>query len=186
MPQVSVLSARVAFVVVVVLGATMLPAGADTTGVTPTATLDCTQPIGAAAPPRSEVVGGQVALSTTRSRRRAMQAETYTDPAMPRYRFFAKSPLYVRTGGGSARVVVPRSERGRVAVSWGNTDHDGTASRVFDVGPCSGASSWIVFPGGYFVTEPHCVKLVVRTKGKDDTVRVGVGEACPGQRPPPR
>jgi hypothetical protein len=62
---------------------------------------------------------------------------------MAHYRFFAKSPLYVRTGAGSAQVVVLRSERGRIAVSWGNTDHHGT-------------------------------------------VRVGVGKACPAQRPTPR
>ncbi len=158
----ALLTTRIACAVALVLAATMLPAGADTTGVTATAALDCADPIGFTAPPRSEVVGGQVALLTSASRHRAAQAASFGDPATAQYRYFSKSPLYVRTGTGSAQIVIPRSERGRVAVSWGNTDHDGTATSTFDVGPCAGTRRWIVFPGGYFVTEPHCVKLSER------------------------
>jgi hypothetical protein len=157
---------------------------ADTTEVTPRATLDCADPIGFRAPPRSEVVADQIALLTSASRHRASQAVSYREPRMARYRYFSKSPLYVRTGAGSAQIVIPRSERGRVAVSWGNTDHDGTATSAFDAGPCAGTRTWIVFPGGYFVTEPQCVKLLVRTGSVQRTVRVGIGTACPGQRPP--
>jgi hypothetical protein len=169
-----------------VLAVTTLPAGADTTGVTPTAALDCADPIGFTAPPPSEVVGGQIALLTSASRHRAAQAASYSNPAMARYRYFSKSPLYVRTGSASAQIVIPRSERGRVAVSWGNTDHDGVATEAFEVGPCTGASKWIAFPGGYFVTEPHCVRLTVAAGDRRERVRIGVGRACPGQEPPPR
>jgi hypothetical protein len=44
-----VLIARLALAVSVVLVAVAQPAGADATGVTPTATLDCTNPLGAGA-----------------------------------------------------------------------------------------------------------------------------------------
>ncbi|HEY3671013.1 MAG TPA: hypothetical protein VGN51_08765 [Acidimicrobiia bacterium] len=179
--------ARLACVVAVVLAiATAVPAGADTLTPTPTATLDCANPLAGGPRPRSEVVGNQVALLTSRSRRDATQVAEYTDPAMPQFRYFAKSPLLLRTGSGSARIVVPRSERGRVVLSWGNTDHDGTATREFVAGPCPGGSTWIWFPGGYSVTVPHCVTLVIRTAGHAERVRVGAGKACPGQRPPPR
>jgi hypothetical protein len=156
-----------------------------TTSSTPTATLDCTNPIGFTPPPRSEIMGGQVALLTSRSRHTAAQVAEVSDPGAHRYRWFAKSPLFLRTGSGVVRIEVPRSEHGRVALSWGNTDHDGTATRVFGAGPCPGGSAWIAFPGGYSVTEPHCVTLVVRAGGQAERVRIGVGKACPGQRPPP-
>ncbi len=176
--------ARVACAVVIVLVATMLPAGADATGVTPTATLDCTDPIGGSSPPRSETVGNRVALLTTRTQEHALQTARLHDPVAPGYRYFAKTALLMRHGAGDAELVVPRSERGRVALSWGNTDHDGIAGRVFRVGPCPAGSSWTAFPGGYFVTAPHCVRLIVRAGRDERRVRVGVGKACPGQLPP--
>jgi hypothetical protein len=114
-----------------------------------------------------------------------MQAATYSDPALPQFRYFAKSPLYVHEGRGSAVIVIPRSERGRIAVSWGNTDHDGIATQEFVAGPCRGGSAWTGFPGGYFVTAPHCVHVVVRVGDHEERLRVGVGKACPGQGPPP-
>src|SRR4051812_18346052 len=139
---------RLACAVVIVLVATMLPAGADTTGVTSTAALDCTNPIGSGpVPPGSiHVLYDQVGLTTSVTNERAMGAPRYLEPTVSPYRYFAKSPLFVRTGEGRARIVVPRSERGRLAISWGNTDHDGTASRVFEVGPCAGRGTWIIFP----------------------------------------
>jgi len=163
------------------------PAAADTRAVTPTATLDCTHPIGSGpVPPVSiQVLDDQVGLTTAVTNERAMGATRQLDPAVAPYRYFAKSPLFVRTGEGRARIVVPRSERGRLALSWGNTDHDGTASRVFEVGPCAGTGTWIIFPGGYFVTKPHCARLLVRVDGHQRAAEVGVGKACPGQGPPP-
>jgi hypothetical protein len=68
--------------------------------------------------------------------------------------------------------------------SWGTTDHDGVATEAFEVGPCAGASKWIVFPGGYLVTTPRCVHLSVVAGDHREQVRVGIGTACPGQRPP--
>jgi len=105
--------------------------------------------------------------------------------ASPVLRYWSKSPLFVRTGK-RAQVRIPRSERGHVAVAWGNTGLDDVADRVFLIGPCPGGVGWIGFPGGYFVDERHCVRLVVRIGGRDHAARIGVGAACPGQRPPPR
>jgi hypothetical protein len=177
--------ARVVFAVAAVLAATMLPAGADTTGVTPTSTLDCTDALGGSPPPPSEIVGERVALLTTRTQPRAMQTAKLDDPVTPGYRYFAKTGLLMRHGTGTAEIIVPRSERGRVALSWGNTGHDGIAERMFRVGPCVGGSSWTAFPGGYYVTTPHCVSLIVRAGDDERRVRVGVGAPCPGQRPAP-
>ena len=70
------------------------------TSSTPTATLDCTNPIGFTPPPRSEIMGGQVALLTSRSRHTAAQVAEVSDPGAHPYRWFAKSPLFLRTGSG--------------------------------------------------------------------------------------
>jgi hypothetical protein len=150
------------------------------------ATLDCRDPIGAADTPPSYVkaIGGAVALQTRSTTRRALQTAATSDPNVPSLRFRAKTPLFVRTGR-AAKIIIPRKQLGRLAMTWGNTDHDGIATRAFTVGPCPGQSKWIVFPGGYYLTRPACIDLTVRAAGSDTRVRVGVGAPCPGQRRPP-
>jgi hypothetical protein len=129
-------------------------------------------------------IGGAVALQTRASNRRAIQTAFITDPATPHERYFAKSPLFVRTGERSAKIIVPRTQVGRVAVSWGNTAQRRVATRTFTVGPCSGANPWVVFPGGFHLAKPACVELIVRVSGQNHRVHMGVGSPCPGQRPP--
>jgi hypothetical protein len=151
--------------------------------------LDCHSPISGAAKPPGWVqpIGGALALQTAEAKREkpALQIAPLTDSSVRGFTFFAKTGLYVRADGKQATVSVPRSERGRIAMTWGNTDHDVIASRSFEVGPCSGGAKWIVFPGGYYVTEPDCFELRVRV-GRDVTpIRVGIGAPCRGQRPPP-
>jgi hypothetical protein len=159
---------------------------ADSISATATAVLDCRNPIGSADTPRGNVtpIGGAIALQTTATTPAALQTDAISDPSVPALRFWAKSPLFVRADR-TAKIVVPRNQAGRVALTWGNTDHDGIASRAFRVGPCPSASEWIVFPGGFFVTEPACIDLVVHAARDTTRVRVGVGAACRGQRPPP-
>jgi hypothetical protein len=92
--------------------------------------------------------------------------------------------LFVRADGSRAVVSVPRGERGHVALTWGNTDHDGVATRRFTVGPCPGGGVWIVFPGGFHVDAPRCIELVVRVSDRKHRVTMGVGSPCAGQLPP--
>ena len=144
----------------IVLSQSAFAAGSEAP--TPTTSLDCHSPVGSSAVPRRDVtsVGGAVALQTSASTRRAIQ--TTRDPAaVPALPYRAKSPLFVRTRR-TAQIRIPDSERGHVAITWGNTDHDGIAESVFTVGRCSGQAQWIVFPGSFFVDRPHCIKLVVR------------------------
>jgi hypothetical protein len=154
---------------------------------TPTATLDCQMPISSAVSPPKYVApfGGAVALQTSAPNRRAIQ--TSFDPReASAWRYFAKSPLFVRTGDRTAEIRIPQSGIGHVAITWGNTDHNGLATQRLAVGPCSGDPRWIVFPGGLYVDKPHCVKLVVRVSGRDHAMAMGVGSPCGGQRPPAR
>jgi hypothetical protein len=178
------MTVRAAGFVLLLLAASVVPAGAETTSTTLTATLDCADPPFGTPPAEARVFDDQVALLAGGSADQAMPAERLQRGPSPVLRFWSKSPLFVRTGT-RAQIRVPRSERGRVAVTWGNTGRSGTATRVFSVGPCDGGIGWIGFPGGYFVDEPHCVRLIVRVGNRDRTTRIGVGSACPGQDPPP-
>ena len=178
---------RLTCVVALPVVAAIVPAGAATTSVSPSATLDCKDPIGGFIDPPAdyERFGDQVALVTSRTREQAMQAAPYRDPSAAPFRYFSKTGLLVRTGKRTAELRIPRSEHGRLALFWGNTGRDRIASRVFHVGPCGGAQGYIAFPGGFFVNEPHCARVIVRVGDRDHTTRVGLGKACPGQRPPP-
>jgi hypothetical protein len=172
--------------VTVLLVGSALPATADATSVTPTATLDCRDPIGGFIDPPAdyERFDDQVALVTSATRDQAMQAAPYRQPSAAPFRYFSKTGLLVRTGKRTAEIRVPRSERGRLGVLWGNTGQHGIASRVFRVGPCPGGIGYIAFPGGFYVNEPHCARVIVRVGDHERTARVGLGQACPGQRPP--
>jgi hypothetical protein len=178
---------RAVWIMALVVVGSPVPAGADTTRVTPTATLDCRDPIGGYIDPPATYrqFGDQVALVTSRTSDRAMQAAPYDDPSAAPFEYFSKTGLLVRTGKGSAELRILRGEHGRLALAWGNTGHGGLASRGFRVGPCPGGIGYIAFPGGFYVDRPHCARLIVRVRGHDHTARVGVGAACPGQRPPP-
>jgi hypothetical protein len=180
-----------AFVVVGVALALLagLPALApgDTSTPTRSAALDCDDPIDAVPAPPSllRTFGGTVALQTSTSTSLALQGSPISDPAIARYHYFSKTPVYVRTNGKSATISVTRSSRGRVAPSWGNTDADGVATNTFTFGPCSGSATWIGFPGGYYLTRRGCFDFVVRAGRKNTRIRVGLGAPCPGQQPPP-
>jgi hypothetical protein len=80
---------------------------------------------------------------------------------------------------------VPPAWVGRLAVEWGNTTRRALAHHLV-VGPCPGDDPWIAFPGGFYVSQPACVELIVRVANIDHEVSVGVGAPCPGQKPPPQ
>jgi len=153
---------------------------------TPSATLNCNAPIGAVStPPRSLTsISGTVALQTRSSTHRAIQAAAQPDATSPYERYSAKTPLYVRTGGAKAEIIVPRKWLGRLALDWGNSAPRTVATESLTVGPCAGSARWIVFPGSYYLAKPACIELVIRVTGHDHRVRMGVGTPCPGQRPP--
>jgi hypothetical protein len=157
----------------------------QTQAVTASGSLNCRDPIGSDAPPRtnSETVGGAAALLTGFRGGRALGTARVSEPLLPSHRYWSKTPLYVRPGK-KAEIRVPRSERGWIAMTWGNTASDPLVDRTFSVGPCSAPTGWIVFPGGYFVTRPGCYTLIVSVKQRDTKVEVGVGAPCPGQQQP--
>jgi hypothetical protein len=145
------------------------------------AALDCSAPIDSARTPPAgfQSIGGAIALETSASDGTALQTSATRQPGVER--LFAKNGLFVRAGT-KAELIVPSRWVGSLALHWRNAG--GPVSRL-DVGPCTG-DAWIVFPGGYYVSRPACVELIVRVSSVDHLVSMGVGAPCPGQRPPPQ
>jgi hypothetical protein len=152
------------------------------------AVLGCRDVIGSEASPPSEssIILGAVALPTGR----ALQANPDSDPHAT---LFAKDGLFIRRGA-AFDLIVPDSWRGRLTVSWGSLAKPTGHLRVPGCRPTQRMPSssrwdpsddWLVYPGGYSVSQTACVSVLVRAGQAEQTVRIGVGASCPGQGPPP-
>ena len=97
-------------------------------------------------------------------------------------RLFAKTGLFFRPGT-KFELIVPVRFASRLRIGWGNP---GTPSLTVDVSNCAspGRGRWLAIAGGYWIDHPACVPIIVRAAGKQQQVHIGVGKACPGQRPP--
>ena len=101
-----------------------------------------------------------------------------------RLKYWLKAGLLVRRHGtplGPApramkpvEIAVPREWRDRAAIGWGDS---GVASTV-RLGGCRSTTPWIVFTGGYYVSSPACVPLIVRVGDRSRRIRVAVGRPC--------
>ena len=149
------------------------------------AVLACQDVIGSESVPAEgdSIVLDRVALPTAR----ALQANRTGDPGA---RLFAKDGLYIRRGA-SFDLIVSDDSRDRLTINWG---FPGTVTRHLRVPGCRPTGTinpiheqdaWLVYAGGYTVSEPACVSLVVKAGQTEQAVRIGVGASCPGQGPPP-
>lgn len=160
------------------------PGGRETTLVRDTETPQrtwCDKSIGTpeTLPRGYEEILGAVALPTSRTARRALQAGDGAGSDV----LFAKTGLLVR---GDQSVVIEQVPGSGAAgdppalLGWGEV---APATR-FTARPCPGAPEWRVFAGGLYVARPACVHLRVRVGGRTTEVSVGAGAPCPGQRRP--
>lgn len=128
-----------------------------------------------AAPPQGyETIGDSIALELGDAFPKPLPRDG--DPAL---RLFTKTGLLVRTDSVT-ELIVPDGSAGHLAFLW--NVRQPTTHLV--VGPCSGPSNWIAFPGGFYVSETGCFSFIVRAKDGDHDVSVGLGSPCPGQTPP--
>jgi hypothetical protein len=134
----------------------------------PAGSVDCAHSIDHAdTPPVDyEVVLDAVALPT----RRRFDARPSGDGIWR----FAKQGLLVRSDAAVDLTVAPAAA-GRAWIGWGSPAEP--ASRVH-VPACGGPYTWIVFVGGFWITQPTCVPVVVRAGGRSATIRFAVDTYC--------
>jgi hypothetical protein len=150
-------------------------------GVWSTTALDCGMHIGTTPPPSAmRVVDGVVALPA--SPRLPALGTSRTGSVHRAVRLFAKWGLTIRAGE-SFTLAVPRRLVGVASIGWGSSARPALAVTVPSCH--AGRARWLSFAGGYFVRHILCLPLLVRAHGKIETAQIGVGVACPGQKPPP-
>ena len=131
------------------------------------------------------VVLGVVALPRSPHSRRALQTAR-SDLHDPAARLFGKSGLDVRAGA-RLRLIVPGPLRNQFSIGWGNAS-EGHRGTTIGVDGCTGpqGAKWLAYAGGYYARDPFCAPLIFAVHQQRRRVRIGVGKACPGQRPPPQ
>jgi len=94
-------------------------------------------------------------------------------------RLFAKTGLVIRPGT-TFELIVPTRFTSRLSIGWD------TPSRRVVVSNCASpdGGGWLAYVGGYWIDHPACVPIIVRAGGRQQQVPIGLGKACPGQRPP--
>ncbi len=125
-------------------------------------------------PPAVPVAGDRIVLN-----RVAAPPKQYPgSPSQLRHgslRYWAKAGLLVRPGTLPVDVIVPVAWRNQVAIEWGDS---GIASGIRIRG-CSATGSWLPYTGGFYLRQPACVPLVVRSGGQTAHIRVAIGRDCP-------
>lgn len=139
--------------------------------------LECWDAIDSAAdvPKEYRAILDAVALPITESTPHGLQAVQRPDEPSPN--FFAKAGLLVRA---SVPMSIEVEHPPEVAlIGWGSPP--AFSSSVWTEG-CTG-TGWFAFPGGFMVAEPMCLELKVTVGAESETIHVGTGAACKGQRP---
>jgi hypothetical protein len=151
------------------------PVAGDEHPVLVTSTITCEHAIDGSAPPAGyTVVLGAVALPAA-PRYQALQATPDGRDGL-----FAKTGLLVRTGT-TARMDVPADVSDSVGIGWSGWPAQPGRSVVVPTCPDPQGTGWLVFAGGFWTDRPLCLPLTVTAGGRQQTVEVGVGTACPGQ-----
>lgn len=131
------------------------------------------------APGDFERVLGVVALPASPRYPNALQTSRRESADGTEY-YFAKTGLWWR-GDAEFEIFVPDELRATMAIGWG-----GPATLAHNVRvKCGLDDSWMVLPGGYWVTEPTCAAVIVRVGDDEQRVDIGLGRACSGQDEPP-
>ncbi len=155
---------------------------AKTVGPGATQRLRCADVIDTSPPPRDySVVLDVVGLPTSPHSRALGTARTHDVPPEPR--LFAKTGLLIRADSRFS-LLVPRRER--LWIGWANgpaQPHKAVVVRGC-ARPSEARSDWLAYPGGFWVQAVGCYSLIVKSSGREQRMRLGLGAPCSGQKPP--
>lgn len=127
----------------------------------------------------NQPTGGYVAVADVVALDLNRTLQAAPDPTASPYAYYAKSGLLVRSGA-QFDLVVPPDEQGRLGLRWANVGGQPITEHLRVTGCRSGDAVWLAYPGGFYVTEPGCLRLDVRVGGRIETVRVSIGAPCAG------
>jgi hypothetical protein len=116
-------------------------------------------------PSTLEVVVGVVALPTLK----VLQVNDSGQPG----ELFAKHGLVVKADA-EVELAIGEGVTG-ARLEWGGVATTGPTTHHV---PCTGQAGWFVYAGGFYVAAPTCLPMVVRSGGREQTVRIPVGVAC--------
>jgi hypothetical protein len=155
------------------------PTGPSTSSATPAAesVLDCSTAAVVDGVAPLQVVLGVVALPISPGYP-ALQTSLSGD-IHGALRLFAKTGLFFRPGA-TFELIVPAGFTSRLSIGWSTPSHRVVVRNCAN----SGGGRWLALVGGYWIDHPACVPIIVRAGGKQQQVHIGIGKACPGQRPP--
>ena len=159
-------------------------AAVKATTVVPAATqlLRCGDFIDTGPPPRDySVVLNVVGLPTSPHSRALQTARTRDAPPQPR--LFAKTGLLIRADSKFSLLVPPRE---RLWIGWANgpaQPHRAVVVRGC-ARPSHTRSGWLAYPGGFWVQAVGCYSLIVKSSGREQRMRLGLGAPCSGQSHP--
>ena len=144
--------------------------------------LRCGDFIDTSVPPRDySVVLNVVGLPTSPHSRALQTARTHDVPPEPR--LFAKTGLLIRADSRFS-LLVPHGER--LWIGWANgpaQPHKAVVVRGC-ARPSQARSGWLAYPGGFWVQAAGCYSLIVKSSGREQRMRLGLGAPCSGQKPP--
>ena len=97
----------------------------------------------------------------------------------PRYRYFGKTGLNIRTGH---RITLRIADQGsnRVAMGWGTNGIRWAKELIVPAcTPPTEHSPWLIYPGGFVIDTAACISLEVISGTHTSTLRIPVGKTCP-------
>lgn len=91
--------------------------------------------------------------------------------------YWRKAGLVVRSSNAPVTVSIPKPWRTRAAITWGSSGNVG----ALKIAACpSPPNRWNAYAGGFYIrTRRECVPLTFTVGRRSQTVRFGIGGACP-------
>lgn len=150
-------------------------AAAPANAVSPTATMNCDNPITAS---RHPPAGAQTALGVI-----AIRGFDHPMPGIPTssppYRYFMKMGLLVRTGS-HITLDVDDQPQTRVAIAWGVNSPHWTRQLVIPACPHrADSAAWHAYPGGFATDADACIHLAVTAAGRTESIDIPAAAPCP-------
>jgi hypothetical protein len=141
------------------------------------AIVDCDDAARAVNEPGGTLYGSRLGFSWGTRAKKLVPAQTL------KYPFLSKLPIFIRGGGKSFTIEIAPTWHQRAGMAWDNRgDAKPAIAQGVRVLPCPGgdnATVWLAYPGGFYVTKPACLPIVITMGAKRYRARVPLGRACP-------